>query len=1604
MEKFKEENEFYVETKVFENAKQILKQRNCVILIGKEGIGKTAMAVHLMFEYAKNEEFVVRRIRTSHEFYNTVDLQMKNLIFFDNIFKHCERTLSLWKMFDFMQESVSPCIIEKSKLYIIIASRPREFDDAVRKMNYNHSLLQNCAIDFELNGVELNEREKKSILQRKMEFARSFHKIEEENFSDAQWESILKSSTPFGFPLCAHLFACDRACRNIGTTFFSNPQNYMLFRVKTIIQADKSRRTEVLLVLMLVYEIRNEPFYFKESKKYLEVLHELHIAEKLHLDEDQVVKIEETVFDHNETYVKKSKESTLQFIHPSVQEAVQNYFFETYIENAIDMFPLSVLFQKMHRKYFLQLEPVFQDLFIRRLETEIEAGNFCKVCEFEELKDREVSKKLLLHFMTNTSDFKNLLNTKNNRGSLPFIYWFTMAACNKTILDLLSHKPLSKVCSNEELYEHHFFSLLASCALPEKSKLVEYILTKYSKDDIQNHYDYILESDSLTENPIKMCFSPLLVAVQNSNYKAILLLTKHKATYPRSNWRGWTFLHACSKYNEKQICSSEFLRKVLEFEEKNCSNEKDKYADIISDKQTTVFEKIVIEVDKSIEKHGSHKNILLCLVDIHELEITDAFIKAFCSLIDANESSHLHPLNFVDKNGNSVLHLLLKCHRHDTEMFRKYSEDRGVLSKSDTENVDSDYMYESCTLVEEANVLEEEINRSMSEKKEDKSEKIRTLQRLLAIKGLDTNIKNANGETALLIEASKLMPSIDVIKILLKYGGNSNEQDLFRQNCLHKIILQNCPNSTEVCNVLALFVQHGADVNQQDIHGNSPIFVEINKRRPRTKVIRFLIDAKINMNLLDGKGRTVLNVALLNPEYEDMIKIKIIEILLSSKNINVLSQDKTNVSAFSIAISYVKHNSKILKRISNHNSCDYPLHQCIKEEVIEKEKIRALRFLLSNTRTLNKNTLNREKETLLITAAKICPDMVALFDFLVSLNIDVNAKDVLENTALDYLIESRNEFEFKKRKASICCLLSTNPTVHGEEKQDYSPMLRVMQFMMSKSYLYQTNPYIAPFQTIEHIRNKSQTKAFKKQNKEKHKDVFVDIEIVRRILDITTADLSNYFGENERTYLHYCTSTHFSGEHVLAICKRLVQLGVNIHMRDKDGLNCVDIALKYCGKDNYNTLVYLLDISDMQDFDVDKALQDLADGNNLYVQIIEYFKENIFVRKKTTKNILHYLASIRYDPKLKNKHEREELFSCLQSVFAVDEGNADGRIPLHVAIEKDSSVSTLLNFLRISEKCINKADSKGDTALHLVLNSEKPDDVVREIVTQMLKYEVDVNARNRFFRTPLMVAVKCLKDRSKTVACILKSRFVVDLCLKDRSGLTILHHCIEAPKDDITACSILSLFLNSGLPVPVNSNSESGLTPLNLAAKNVSYSRILCILRLLYVEDCLIETVDNEGRSPLYNTAACLQGTHPLINLERLIRSYIFLLHGDSPYIKTNDNDNVLDICGVSNFHILSDILKIGITERKQVYMKIKGAFYEVAGTMIEKNNKVNDELDKVNLWSIYFKKVMKMKTLISNCFPYLSNCTFDILTNEEVEKDCGSQSSVPDLEYDFEQ
>lgn len=106
---------------------------------------------------------------------------------------------------------------------------------------------------------------------------------------------------------------------------------------------------------------------------------------------------------------------------------------------------------------------------------------------------------------------------------------------------------------------------------------------------------------------------------------------------------------------------------------------------------------------------------------------------------------------------------------------------------------------------------------------------------------------------------------------------------------------------------------------------------------------------------------------------------------------------------------------------------------------------------------------------------------------------------------------------------------------------------------------------------------------------------------------------------------------------------------------------------------------------------------------------MEYFEKNIFIKKKFMINILYYLVLIKYNFKYFNKYECEKLFNCLKRCFFVDEGNVDGKILLYVVIKEDLYVLIVLNFLRISEKCINKVDFCGEIVLYLVLNFDKVD-------------------------------------------------------------------------------------------------------------------------------------------------------------------------------------------------------------------------------------------------------------------------------------------------------
>lgn len=287
--------------------------------------------------------------------------------------------------------------------------------------------------------------------------------------------------------------------------------------------------------------------------------------------------------------------------------------------------------------------------------------------------------------------------------------------------------------------------------MQEKLDVTKYILKRYPTEDIQNYYLQNLQPDIAN-----VTLSPLLVAVQNSNDGAIRLLTECGATFNHSTWRGWDFLHACSKAREWQISCKEILEEVLKFDKKHSNNHEDKYAEIISDEKTSVFQTIVLKIESSIARHGSHKNILLCLVEISELEITDELIEVFCSLPDVKESSDVHPLNFVDEMGNSVLHLLLKYRWYHQSQLNMNSNQNTVAMAN--EKSDS-----SCTASEELNIPNAFLNVYNYNLIENGDSYLQTIRRLCEKKS-EINLKNKLGETPLMIEIIKATPSIKVIE------------------------------------------------------------------------------------------------------------------------------------------------------------------------------------------------------------------------------------------------------------------------------------------------------------------------------------------------------------------------------------------------------------------------------------------------------------------------------------------------------------------------------------------------------------------------------------------------------------------------------------------------------------------------------------------------------------------------------------------------------------------------------------------------------------------------------------------------------------------------
>lgn len=220
------------------------------------------------------------------------------------------------------------------------------------------------------------------------------------------------------------------------------------------------------------------------------------------------------------------------------------------------------------------------------------------------------------------------------------------------------------------------------------------------------------------------------------------------------------------------------------------------------------------------------------------------------------------------------------------------------------------------------------------------------------------------------------------------------------------------------------------------------------------------------------------------------------------------------------------------------------------------------------------------------------------------------------------------------------------------------------------------------------------------------------------------------------------------------------------------------------------------------------------------------------------------------------------------------------------------------NFEMIKKRVLEFKDSEDNTILHLLMISSFSDEFASFAVENILNDGMHVSSKNKFRITPLMFAVEQILPRAKVIKIIMK--FSERRVKRDVKGSTILHHCLCSNNTDKTCAEYLKIILEkSAVDDLLKKDDVNGDTPLSIAANCSKHSRIQSILILLESNVDIINTLNEDGYSPLHLAVGCFKDTEAsfLVELECCIRVIILILFGASPENESDDKNKAVDEC-----------------------------------------------------------------------------------------------------------
>lgn len=194
-------NKYFVETQMTSNCSRQLEQTGLVILIGKQGCGKTLTAVHIMNNYrTRKEAWIVRKFSSWTDLL-AFDLQRKTLVYIDNILDGYIYNHEFQRWWGALCYIYFEYIYEKNSIRLLITAKDNVIEKACAHVDAAMipDLEKMFFVRADSNPLTLDQKIK--ILKMQMHIAKELKKNQVNLITANMKNCIDKHNGPVGYPL-----------------------------------------------------------------------------------------------------------------------------------------------------------------------------------------------------------------------------------------------------------------------------------------------------------------------------------------------------------------------------------------------------------------------------------------------------------------------------------------------------------------------------------------------------------------------------------------------------------------------------------------------------------------------------------------------------------------------------------------------------------------------------------------------------------------------------------------------------------------------------------------------------------------------------------------------------------------------------------------------------------------------------------------------------------------------------------------------------------------------------------------------------------------------------------------------------------------------------------------------------------------------------------------------------------------------------------------------------------------------------------------------------------------------------------------------------------